>query len=163
MRDGKVCVEGLADAVTDERSHHTEACALGMILDGATDRIDGLTRADLSNGQFETFTGDANESLRLGVHRTDEERCIGVAVHPLAKAGDIEVDDVTVSQRPIVGDSVTDDLVDRGAQRLLVTVVVERAGVGASLERDPVAEFVELIGGHAGGDRGTHLGQHVAG
>src|SRR5690606_39364941 len=58
----------------------------------------------------------------------------GVAVHALVVGGDVDVDDVAVGDDGVVGDAVADDLVQRGAQRLGVALVAQRAGVGRSEE-----------------------------
>ena len=111
-----VGVELLADAVADERPHHAVAVLLGVVLDGPADVADrppGLHGLDAVPG---ALLGDPHELAALGIDVADEERGVGVAVHPTDEAGDVDVDDVAVLQRTGVGDAVADDLVDRGAQ-----------------------------------------------
>ena len=70
-------------------------------------------------------------------------------------------------QRPVVGDAVADDLVDRRAERLGEGAVVERARVAAAADALVVAQGVELVGGDARCHRLPHrlqdLGRRPAG
>ena len=87
----------------------------------------------------------------------DGERGVGVAVDPVEEDRDVEVDDVAVDERPVVGDAVADDLVDRRAQRLGERAVVQRARIAAAPDALLVAQGVELVGGHPGRHRGADV------
>ena len=75
---------------------------------------------------------------------------------------DVAVDDVAVLQHAVVGDPVADDLVHRGAQRLRVALVVERARIAAPGDVRVVTDLVERVGRDAGRDRGADLEEHFA-
>src|SRR5205807_1860558 len=87
------------------------------------------------------------------VDGADADRRRAVAMHALREDGDVEVDDVTGGERPRVGDTVADHLVDRGADRLRVTVVVERARVHAPAQALVVGGGIQLVGRDAGPDQ----------
>ena len=80
---------------------------------------------------------------------------VEVAVHPVLEGGDVDVDDVAVAQHRVIGDAVADHLVDRGAARLRVAAVAEGGRVGAAGDEVLVRDRVELVGRHAGADRGA--------
>ena len=94
----------------------------------------GRPGAHRGDAELEALAGDLDEAAALLVDLADEERGVGVAVDAVEVDRDVEVDDVAVDERAVVGDPVADDLVDRGAQRLGEAVVVERARVAAPVD-----------------------------
>jgi len=65
----------------------------------------------------------------------DDEHAAGVAVPAVLDDGDVDVDDVALFERLVIGDAVANLVVDRGANRLGVgrvaaTGVIERRGNG---------------------------------
>ncbi len=72
--------------------------------------------------------------------------------------GDVDIDDVALAHRLVVGNAVADDVVDGGADRLAVAAIVERGGIGAMVHRELEGEIVKALGR----DAGLHLGrEHV--
>jgi hypothetical protein len=98
--------------------------------------------------------GALDEQPRLLVDVADEERLVRVAVDSADVGGDVDVDDVAVRERPVVGDAVADDVVDAAAQGLGEAAIAERRRVGAVLDEELVPDPVEVIGGDAGRDDG---------
>jgi hypothetical protein len=94
-----------------------------------------------------------DQQPRLLVHVAGQERRVGVPVHAADVGGDVNVDDVPVVDQRVVGDPVADDLVQRGAQRLRVTAVAERAGVGTVADQEVMADLVQVVGRDARGHR----------
>src|SRR3546814_6145427 len=88
------------------------------------------------------WSSDVCSSDLLGVDVADEERGVGVAVHAIEEDRDVEVDDVAVGQRSVVGDAVADDLVDGCAQRLREAAVVAGSRVAAAVDAGLVADSV---------------------
>ena len=111
--------------------------------------------------------GHLDQRPGVAVDLADEEGGVAVAVHAVEIGGDVDVDDVAVLQRAVVGDAVADHLVDRGADRLGVAVVVEGRGVGAPVDVRLMGDAVELVGrdarGHGRAGERQHLGRHPAG
>ena len=104
----------------------------------------------------------SHEAAALVVDVADEERRVAVAVHAVEIDRDVAVDDVAVEQRAVVGDAVADHFVDRGAQRLRESLVVQRARVAAARDARLVADAVELVGRHADLHRVGELEQDLA-
>ena len=115
------------------------------------------------DGPVEALAGDLDQPPALLVDVADEEGGVGVAVDAVEVDRDVEVADVAVDERPVVGDAVADDLVHRRAQRLREAVVVERARVAAPVDAGLVADGVELVGGDARAHGGAGEGQHLGG
>ena len=63
--------------------------------------------------------------------------------------GDVDVDDVAVLERAIVRNAVANDLVDRRANRLAKSTVVERRRIRVVCHSGCKCGAVELIGRHA--------------
>lgn len=59
------------------------------------------------------------------------------------------VENVAVLQRSLIGYTVADDFVDRGADALRITVVAERTGIAVALYRLVKDDHIYLICRHA--------------
>lgn len=116
----------------------------------------------------QALLGDLRQALGPGGDGADVEHAAGVAVVAVLDHGDIDVDGVTVLERLLVGDAVAHHMVDRGADRLGETFVVERRR-DRLLDVDDVvmAQAVELFGGDTGldvcFDHFQHFGGQAAG
>ena len=121
-------------------------------------------RGDRSDARQRRLPGAVDERPRgfvEGVEATDGERRRRVAVHAVDVGGHVDVDDVAVTQRTVVGDPVAHDLVHRRAHRLRVRAVAERARVRAARHVRGVGDRVELVGGDAGRHGCAGLRQHL--
>jgi hypothetical protein len=81
-------------------------------------------------------------------------------MHTVDKRGDIDVHNVAVLERAVVGDAVADDAVHRSTNRLRETVVVQVTGVGAATDVSLVGDGVDLIGGDTWSNGFAGLDQH---
>ena len=76
----------------------------------------GFTRLD---AEHQALVGDAAPGFGDSSSTSPTRNVAFVSpCTPSTVERDVEVDDVAVGQRAVVGDAVADDLVDRGAQRL---------------------------------------------
>ena len=167
VRHDQPRMERPADPVPGKVPHHPVAEPPGVRLDHPPDgvqRAAGRHRADAAHHRL---VRALDQQPRLLVYVTGQERGVGVAVHAADVRGDIDVDDVAVVDQRVVGYPVADHFVQRGAQRLRVTAVPERAGVGAVADQVVVAHLVQVIGrdarGHGRADRRQGLGGQLAG
>jgi hypothetical protein len=105
----------------------------------------------------------------MGRNLADEEHATRVAVPAVLDDGHVDVDDVAFFERLVVGDAVTDHVVDRRANALgvwLVAVggVVERRGHGLLHVHDVVVcQPIELVGGDAGANVRGQIVEHLRG
>ena len=76
---------------------------------------------------------------------------------------DVDVDDVSAEEGSVVRDTVADDVVHGGADRLGEVSVVERGGIGSGLESQSGDELVDLLRGDPGGGETAGLPQYLAG
>jgi len=143
-------VELGADSVADELPDDTEAVSLGVALDGVADGVERLGRPNGVDAQVHGDSGLGDEAPGVVVDVADQDGHRGIAVDPVEEDRDVDVDDVAVGQWSAVGDAVADDLVDRGAHRLGVAAVVERARIAAPNDGGLVDEGVDPVGGDAG-------------
>ena len=68
-------------------------------------------------------------------------------MHPRPVGGHVDVDDVARLQRAIVGDAVTDHLVDRCADRLREPAVAERRRIGTPGDVRRMRDRIDVVGG----------------
>ena len=121
-------VEHAAQPVAAEIAHHRAALGLGVALDGVADVAQvraGLHRGDAAH---QAFIGDLDQALGLPAHLAHIVHAARVAMPAIDDQRHVDVDDVAVAQRLVVGNAVADDMVDRGADRLGIAAIVEGAG-----------------------------------
>src|SRR5690606_23601169 len=105
-----VAAEGLDDAVA--------VATMGKLEDRRADVADPLVGADLGDAEPQGLAGDVDELLRLGGGgAADDVHLRAVAEVAVEGGGDVDVEDVAGLEGALTRDPVTDDLVDRGADR----------------------------------------------
>jgi hypothetical protein len=166
VRHDQARMERPADPVPGEVSHHPVAEPPGVRLDHPADGVQRAARRHRADAAHHRLVRALNEQPRLLVHVAGQEGRVGVTVHAAEVCRDVDVDDVAVVDHRVVGDPVADHLVQRGAQRLRVTAVAERAGIGAVADQEVVTHLVQVVGrdarGHGGADRLQGLGGQPA-
>ena len=146
-------VEGAAEAMAAEITDHRAAFGLGKALDGVADVTQMCPRLHHGNAAHEAFIGDLDQALRLAVHFAHHVHARGITMPAIDDQGDVDVDDVAVAQRLVIGNAVADDVVDRGADRLGVAPVVVGGGNGIVRLGEVDDHLVELVRGDAGLDQ----------
>jgi hypothetical protein len=130
-------------AESHARGHHLDAAAHGL--------VGHLADAPAADGRL-----------------AHVEHAAGVAVPAVLDDRDVDIDDIALLQPALAGNAVADDVVDRGADRLGKTAVIEGRGDGVQRPGDVlVAEGVELVGRdprlHVGTDHVEHFGGQAPG
>ena len=158
-------MEAARDTMPRVIAHDTCASALGEGLDDLADLCVWLARAaDCDGGVKAVASGlDQINGIRVLLSLlSDRVRGIQVAVEALMVQGDVEVDNVAILERPLVGDTVADDLIDRGADALGVSMVSKWAWVAVALDGLLKDDLVNLVGGDARADMGRRDLQDLA-
>src|SRR5262249_19061933 len=96
----------------------------------------------------------------LGAARDGADRvhATGVAMPAVENERHVDVDDVALAQRLVVGDTVADHVVDGGAGRLAVAAIHQGRGQRLVGGREVENQPVDLLGRYAGPDLAV---QHV--
>ncbi|MNL21380.1 hypothetical protein D3C87_1426670 [compost metagenome] len=164
MQDLRFFVEDFADTVAAELANHRETVLLGVLLDHFADVAEAAAGFDDLDRLVHAFLGDLRQTLGPDRHFADVEHAAGVAVVAVFDHGNVDIQGVAVFQGLVVRDTMADHVVDRGADRLRVALVVERGRDGLLHVDDVVvADLVQLIGGDARLDMfGNHF-QHIGG
>lgn len=91
-------------------------------LVGACDAFDGAAnvtvhgaRLDQCSASLEALEGSFDKALGILVYLSDKVSFVQIAVVTILVDRHVDVDDVTLNEFALIGDSVADDLVDRGA------------------------------------------------
>src|SRR5690606_38594251 len=99
-----------------------------------------------------------------GAFANDEHAAVVAKPAVIGDDGDVHVDDVTLLQRFVIGDTVAHHMVDRGADiggvgRHAGRLIAQAGGLGALLSHALGAQIVDLLGGDAGLDVGGDVVQ----
>ena len=116
-----------------------------------TDAGEPPARSALFHTHRQSRPGHLHQGPPRRVNFPHQEGVATVSMEAAQEDGDVYIDDVSAEERPVVRDAVADHIVHGGADRLGEASVVERGGVGASLEGHPGDKLVNLIRGDAGG------------
>lgn len=106
---------------------HAAVLAFGMLLNDVAVLAEERAGLDDFDGLFETLAGCFDDADRVGVGECFGADVVGfveVAVVATVVEGYVDVDDVAVFEGALVGDAVTDDFVDGGADRFRKVNVV---------------------------------------
>ena len=125
-------VEQRVNPVPAIRPDSAAVPGLGVFLDDVAKLPDRGTRLHGLDREVEALPRRLNHPNRIGVCLrliADVVGLVQVAVVTFVVKGDVEVEDIAVQEYPLIRDTVADDLVRRGADRLGKVVVVEGRGV----------------------------------
>lgn len=125
-------VEVGVDAVPAPGRDDVAVPRLGVLLDGVAELAERGTRLHELDGLVQALAGRLDDPHVVGVGLGSVADVVGlveVGVVAFVVDGDVEVENIAVQEDSLVGDSVADDLVGRGAKRLGEVVVVERRRV----------------------------------
>jgi hypothetical protein len=123
-------VEVAPDAVPDESRTDSKASALCNALNHISDGTEALVGPAELDGSVQTLVGGLDEIASLPIHITHAERLRAVAVVAIwVVHAHIDVDDVTVDERPGVWNTMACNVVDRGTDGLGEAPVSERGRV----------------------------------
>lgn len=126
-------VEQLVDTVTAVALDDAAVAALGMFLNhisGISEKHAGLHQLD---GFVQTLSRSFDDANGLRVRAGLVSNIVGfvkIAVVAVVVQSHVDVDNVTILERSLVGDAVADGLVDRGADGLGEIHVVQGRGIG---------------------------------
>src|SRR5262249_34341451 len=151
VRDLRLFVELLADAMADERPDDGEAVALAVGLHRVRDVAQAVAGATLHDRLVQALASHVEQFLDPWRHRSDRKRDRAVGIIAVDDAPKIEADDVADAQLALRGrDPVNDLLVDRGTDRgREAPVALERRSRAAG--RDEGLDVrVDLTSGDAG-------------
>ena len=124
-------------------------------------RLPGFAWLD---AEHQAFVGDLDELLRLDADVADQVHAAGVAVPAVEDRGHVDIDDVAVLQRPVAGNAVADDMVDRGAAALRIAAIAQGRGDARRASRHlGEDDVVDLLGGDAGDDMGNERVEDLGG
>ena len=123
-----------AEAVAAEVAHHAHVLRLDEGLDRGADVAGGGARPDHGDAAHHGLIGDLDQPLGAARDFADRVHAAGIAVPAVEDQRHVDVDDVAVLQRLVVGDAVADHVVDRGAGRLVVAAIHQRRRQRAVVE-----------------------------
>lgn len=125
-------VEELIDAMTAVGLDDAAVAGLGMFFNDIAGIAEQHAGLDQLNRLFQTLAGGFHHSHCFGVCASLLSNIVSlvkVTVEALVVKCHIDVDDVSVLQWSLIGDTVADGLVDRCADRLWEVHIVQRRGI----------------------------------
>lgn len=152
VRDTRFLMKIAADSVPLEFANHLKALIPSKTVDGSANIDDSAKRLDGTDADPHRIERNLHESLGIWRDLADQKRFGRIAVPPIDDRGEIDVDDVSLAQDVVIRDSVANNLVDAGANRVWVAVVTQTGRRMAVLNRVVVSELVDLSCRDAGPD-----------
>jgi len=152
-----------ANAVPTKLPHHSKPVALSKFLNGVANVAQVHTGFDLHNPVPHGLIGQLAKSFGCNGGLTQQEHATGITMPSVLDHGDVDVDNVAFFKRLVIGNAVTDLVVDGGANLFGIRgvptrCVVKGRGNGAlNLGDVVVRELVELVGR----DAWDHVGRQV--
>src|SRR5690606_38856909 len=163
-------MEHLADAVAAIVAHHAVAVGVGMFLDDLADITEVGAGANHGDTLIQALLGNAGQSGDPVGYLANMEHLAGVTVVAILDHSDIDIHRVAILQRLVVGNTMADHVIERGADGLgegdatVPAAVVQRRGNGfLFIDDEVVTTLVQLIGGHARLDVFPDHFQHFGG
>src|SRR5690606_9731097 len=98
----------------------------------------------------QTFIGDFEETLSSAFDLANRIHAAGIAVPTIDDICDVNVDNITFTQRLIIRNAMANNVIDRGANRLHVTTITKGRWKRSVLFSEFENETVDFICGHAG-------------
>jgi len=129
-----------------EIAHHAHVLGFDIGLDGVTDIARGGTRLDRGDAAHHALVGDFDQPLGTARDFPDRVHAAGIAVPVVEDEGDVDIDDVALTQRFVARNAVADHVIDRGAGRLAVAAIHQRRWHGAVVEAEFVHQPVDTLG-----------------
>jgi hypothetical protein len=132
VRDIRRAVEKLANSMATVSSNNAAVVLLGVLLDNVAELPDQSAGLHSLDGLVQTLSRCLNHanSIRVSLGLvTNVVGLVQVGVVSLVVQRNINVEDITIEQNTLIGDTVADDFVDGCTARLGEVVVVQRRGV----------------------------------
>lgn len=149
MRDVRRRVEQPMNSVSTVTLDYRETVEIRVLLDDVADFAEFHARFHNGDGLLKTLPGDLDQLSRLFVDFvTDEERLVEVSMESAVVDGDVDIAQISILQLPHVWNSVTNDLIHRGATALRELVVSEWTRIAISLDRRLMNDAIQLVGGN---------------
>ena len=124
--DDEARMERRAHTVSGEVPDHSVPKASRVGFDSFPNDVDLSTRRHRLDAPAQCLLGSLHQRSGLLGGLPGEERHIEIAVHAAFVGGDVDIDEVPFLEDRVIWDSVTDDLVERGAAGFWVPPVPER-------------------------------------
>ncbi len=140
--------------MSDKVSYNRTAFAFSILLYGMSDVTDGVTRFYHGHTFFEALSGHLDNFSGFGARRSNKKSFAGVGIVSIQNRSDIDVDDITICQLVISRDAMTDNIVDRDADTLRETPVVQGRWYGVVLDSEVMYECIDVVCLQSGFDDG---------
>lgn len=158
VQDVGTLVEGPAKPVSAEISNDAASLAFGIRLNGSANGARSDTRLYRGNAELKALVRDVDQPLSASRDVTDGEHPAGVAMPAIDDQCDVNVDDIALAQWLWAWNAMADDVINRGADGLAETSVVEGCGNRLVCDCEIQCKVVERFRRHARHDvRGQHI------
>ena len=141
--------------------------AFRIRLDHMADIAGGTARPDRGDAAHHRFIGDIDQPQGFQFDVAHQKHARRVAVPAVQDHGNVDVHNITVPQRLVVGNTMTHDMIDGGADSVAIAAIAQAGGDRAMGDRVIVGDLVQFGGGDAGLDQRhqhvQHLGSQAAG
>ena len=99
------------------------ALTFGKCLNGVADIASRVARLHSAKTQHQAIIGNFNQALGAAVNFAHRIHAGCIAMPAIDYDGHINIDDVAVFHRLFIGDAVTDNMINRGANGVLIAAI----------------------------------------
>src|SRR3989338_4566676 len=169
MQHLRLFMELPANAVSAKVAHYAVAQRLDKALDGMANVAQIGARPDRADAAPQRQPGGLAQASGQNRRRTGVEHPAAVAVIAILDHGDIDVHDIAILERLVIGHTVADLMIDRGANRFWIRRmpagrVIEWCGNAVlHVDDEIMAQLVQLVGRYAHLDERGNVVEHFAG
>ena len=125
-------------------------CSSDLALNGMADIAQGRAGFDHGDAAHQGFISDIAQAPRLQFRLAGEIHARTVAEPAVQGDGDIDIHHIAVLEDAVAGNTVADDMIDGNADRFGKAAIVQGRGIGAVIDDEIMAVFVQGARRHAG-------------
>ena len=137
-----------AEAMSDILSYDSEASTVGLGHDRFADCADAASWLEGLDRQVKAIERALRHRAFFFRDFADQEGLTLIAMPPIHDGGNVDVNDVSVFKLVVIGDAVTDHIIDARAAALGIVLIAQGCGFMPMIDRPLMDELVDGPGRH---------------
>mmetsp|Transcript_56640 Transcript_56640/g.104857 ORF Transcript_56640/g.104857 Transcript_56640/m.104857 type:complete len:279 (-) Transcript_56640:124-960(-) len=149
MEHLRCAMEELANSMPDQGANHTKAFPLCHITDGVANELHWCASFAHRYCRIQSLAGSIHQPMRVCIALTTHPCSGGVSMETIQVQRDIHIDNITILERPVVGNAMTDHFVHAYHDALWKAFVLQVTWVSAASANEVMQFSLQFFGGQA--------------